>query len=252
MIPEIAITSTDYMQAKWNITTGCSLLSEACKVCLIGSYSEHYSKFDPLFKNKLAPTLHERNLELPGGWFEPRIIEVSPYSDLFNPAFPSSFIRKVFTVIEDTPRHIYTLTTKYVNRANNASNVLGWPSNLWCGTSVEMNQYMDRIDELALIPAPIRYVEFQPILENIEPFEFKAPIDFATAQKDITGHKPYDMQWIENIRSACSNKKIPLIFKTSNNEFPTLTETVGEILNFSINSEKTPSTWTIDWPNKNS
>ena len=237
-----------YMQAKWNITTGCTILSEACKICLIGPYSTHYATYDKLFKNKLAPTLHEQNLQLPGSWNQPRIIEVSPYSDLFNPAFPSDFIRKVFSVITDTPRHIYMLTTKYPHRANNASDILGWPTNLWCGTSIEMNKYMDRLEELALIPAPVKYVEFQPLLENITPFKLDTPIDFVTTQRDLTDNKPFDIQWIENIRTACNTKGIPLIFKTSNNEFPTLTDTAVDVLNFSIDSDKSPALWTIDWP----
>ena len=238
---------TKYLHAQWNVTTGCSVLSETCEICLIGPHTEHYSKYDPLFKNKLTPTLHEKNLQLPVDWQQPRIIEVSPYSDLFNPAFPSDFIKKVFAVIEDTPRHIYLLTTKYPGRAAKAANIIGWPNNLWTGTSIEMNKYMHRMDDLDCIPAMVKFLEFQPLLEKIEPFELINNVDWVAVKADITETKPFDVSWIQHIREACAENGAVLFAKDPNNNYPKLESVDTFWFTLSIDNDKTPITWTIDY-----
>lgn len=230
------MTTTHYFQTKWNVTTGCN-----CTSCFIHPYSEYYSKYDNIFKNKSTPTTHADLLKFPGEWRTPRLIEISPYSDLFNPAFNSDFIKQVFTVVKNTPHHIYLLTTKYPARASNAANVIGWPTNLWCGTTIEENKYIDRLDFLATVPALIKYVDFLDISENINIFNIICPIDF------VTYTQPTENSWTNSIKTECQKHNIPLIKKTLNNEFPTLKETELDMLYMSIDSTKAPSLWTIEW-----
>ena len=56
---------------------------------------------------------------------------------LFHARVSSSFIRDVFQVMEETPRHTYQLLTKRPRRAARMAGDLPWPSNVWLGVSVE-------------------------------------------------------------------------------------------------------------------
>jgi protein gp37 len=82
-------------------------------------------------------TLHEGDLGLPMRWREPRIVFVDSMSDLFHARVPVEFVRRVFSVIADTPQHTYQVLTKRSTRLKRIADRLEWPVNLWMGVSVE-------------------------------------------------------------------------------------------------------------------
>ena len=87
-------------------------------------------------------------------------------SDLFQDGVPEGFIRRVWNVMERTPRHIYQILTK---RPQNMLHVLsggGLPvlPNVWLGTSVESKRYVGRVALLRRVPAHIRFVSFEPLI----------------------------------------------------------------------------------------
>jgi len=52
----------------------------------------------------------------------------------------------------------------------------GWPlPNVWLGTSVEDASTTHRIADLALTPAAVRFVSYEPALEKIDPFDVDGP-----------------------------------------------------------------------------
>ena len=238
---------TEYTEAIWNIATGCTAISKACEICLIKPYILHYQTYDKQFDQGLQPTFHDKNLNLPHEWTTPRLINVAPYSDLFNLNFTSDQIASVFKVIDDTPKHIYLMSTKYPDRANRASNILGWPTNLWTGTSIEATEYLPRLKHLQLIPALIKFIEFQPLMEEIILTEDDkiGCADFITYSPDITNTIPYDPNWINNVKTKALETKIPIIEKTLANTYPTTNEVELFLQTLRINSERTPITWTI-------
>ena len=79
-------------------------------------------------------------------------------SDLFHARVSSSFIRDVFQVMEETPRHTYQLLTKRPRRAARMAADLPWPSNVWLGVSVETAEQLWRLDDLRrFLPPPASY-----------------------------------------------------------------------------------------------
>ncbi len=95
-----------------------------------------------------ALTTHEDALRIPYGWLSPRVIFVNSMSDLFHPEVPLEFIRDVFKVMEETPRHTYQVLTKRSKRLAQIAHELSWPFNVWMGVSVESDRYTFRIDHL--------------------------------------------------------------------------------------------------------
>ena len=233
-------TKQQYLQAKWNITTGCTKTNPNDHH--FGEfYSQHYSRYDALFKNNFLPTMHEQNLELPGSWKTPRVIEISPYSDLFDPSFTSNFIRKVFEVVENTKQHIYLLNTKHPERAKRASYILGWPSNLWLSTTIDKTEPLDHIQEIYETPALIRFCEFDPLCYDIPDLYNKYSLDFFVTTQ--TRNPDYS----EDFKKLCEQQSIPLIIKTENREYPTVKSLDMYMFELDIDSTKSPSLWTIYW-----
>ena len=66
-------------------------------------------------------------------------------SDLFHDAMPLAFVRKVWSVMEQTPWHTYQILTKRPERMAVMTATLPVLSNVWLGTSVENADYLDRI-----------------------------------------------------------------------------------------------------------
>ena len=62
-------------------------------------------------------TVHEDALQVPHSWTSPRVVFVNSMSDLFHEDVPIGFIRDVFDVITETPRHTYQVLTKRSKRS---------------------------------------------------------------------------------------------------------------------------------------
>ncbi len=133
----------------------------------------------------------EKALEIPLHWRNPRKIFVCSMSDLFNAPF--EFIAEVYKTIAFTEQHTYQILTKREKRMlefhkwlenkytydGGALMFAGensmkwqykpWPlPNLWLGVTAENQEQADkRIPILLQIPAVVRFVSAEPLLENI-------------------------------------------------------------------------------------
>ncbi len=79
-------------------------------------------------------TLHPDALQIPGRWRTPRVVFVNSMSDLFHPSVPDDFIRRVFDVMLQTPRHTYQILTKRSQRLATLASELPWPTNVLDGS----------------------------------------------------------------------------------------------------------------------
>ena len=79
-------------------------------------------------------------------------------SDLFHEEVPFNYIAKIFKVMNNSPRHVFQILTKRSERLVAVGSKLCWPSNVWIGVSVENQEYTQRIADLTVIPAAIRFL----------------------------------------------------------------------------------------------
>ncbi len=93
---------------------------------------------------------------------------VNSMSDLFHARVPLSFVRDIFSVIADTPRHTYQVLTKRSTRLRKIADRLDWPPNLWMGVSVENADTLFRVDDLRKVPAAARFVSCEPLLGPVD------------------------------------------------------------------------------------
>jgi len=87
----------------------------------------------------------------------------------------------------------------------NASAVLSWPlSNVWLGVSVEDRQRLERIDVLRTIPAAVRFVSFEPLLEDLREIDLSG-IHWAITGGESGPHaRAHDLAWSRSIGQQCT------------------------------------------------
>ena len=155
----------------------------------------------------------EKALHAPLMWRKPRRIFVNSMSDLFHESVPVAFIRKVWSVMEETPRHTYQILTKRPERMAEVASDLPLIPNVWLGTSVEDDRVLHRIDALRQAPAAIRFVSFEPLIGSV------AGASLTAIQWAIVGGesgpraRPMDPEWVNEIEAMCRKAGTAFFFK---------------------------------------
>lgn len=172
-------SAIEWTDVTWNPVTGCSRVSPGCDRCYMFSlYPRLKAMGVPGYET--APddvrTLEER-LQIPTKWKSPRRVFVNSMSDVFHPNVPFDFTLAIFQVMEQTASesgHVFQVLTKRPGRAvawwKQYGHYFpgGWPANIWMGTSVENQKYAPRLTVLARLPAPVKFVSAEPLLERLD------------------------------------------------------------------------------------
>jgi protein gp37 len=138
---------------------------------------------------------------------------VNSMSDLFHESVPVAFIRKVWSVMEETPRHTYQILTKRPERMAEVARDFPLIPNVWLGTSVEDDRVLHRIDALRQAPAAIRFVSFEPLIGSV------AGASLTAIQWAIVGGesgpraRPMDPEWVNEIEAMCRIAGTAFFFK---------------------------------------
>jgi len=215
-------STIEWTQATWNPTTGCDRTSPGCANCYALTLSKRLKAMgQPKYQNDGDPdssgpgfglTLHPDALQIPGRWRTPRVVFVNSMSDLFHPSVPDDFIRQVFDVMLQTPRHTYQILTKRSQRLATLASELPWPTNVWMGVSVEAQRYAFRLAHLRRVPAAVRFLSVEPLLGPVE--LDLAGIDWCIVGGESgKGHRPVEDHWIRFIRDKCVSAGVPFFFK---------------------------------------
>ena len=85
-------------------------------------------------------------------------------SDLFHPAVPMEYIKRVFAVMRQADWHHFQALTKRSARLLECDGELAWQPNIWMGVSVENQAHMQRIDDLRGTSAHLRFLSLEPLL----------------------------------------------------------------------------------------
>jgi protein gp37 len=216
-------SAIEWTEATWNPTTGCDKTSPGCDNCYALTLAKRLRAMgQPKYQNDGDPrtsgpgfalTIHTDALQVPDGWRTPRLIFVNSMSDLFHPEVPLPFIQNVFSVIEETPRHIYQVLTKRSKRLAAIAGELVWPGNLWMGVSVESERYAFRIDHLREVGAAIRFVSAEPLLGPLPSLDLSG-IDWLIAGGESGPNaRPIERSWVCDLRDQCSAAEVPFFFK---------------------------------------
>lgn len=225
-------TKISWTDATFNPWVGCSKVSAGCQNC----YAEHNTF--PRMRRALGQELWgpdaKRQITSDAYWKKPltwnrkaekegvrRRVFCGSLCDVFEDRDDLAKARScLFWLIAETPSLDWLLLTKrpqHVGRLFNLNNAL--PPNVWLGVTCENQQAADeRIPILLQIPAAVRFLSCEPLLEHIDLSRWINPVaqTFGTLHQPpnalhlvIVGGesgaqaRPCNVTWIRSIRDQC-------------------------------------------------
>ena len=207
-------STIEWTDETWNPVTGCTRVSPGCDHCYMFSM---YPRLRAMGVRgyELSPDevqLMPERLEAPMHWATPRRVFVNSMSDVFHPRVPYGFVSKIFDVmcVAAAQRgHIFQVLTKRPGRAVgwwslNQERYGGvWPAGIWIGTSVENQKYAPRITVLARVPAEVRFVSAEPLLEAVDlsPWLMRGDVHWVIAGGE-SGSRARNME-LDWVRQLC-------------------------------------------------
>ncbi len=223
----MAETSIEWTDATWNPVAGCTVLTAGCTNCYAMRMAARLEamgvkKYKGLTRKSGgravwtgAVRLDAESLEAPRAWSKPRRVFVNSMSDLFHTDVPEDFIRRVWQVMQDTPRHTYQILTKRPERmaevlSGHRFSVL---SNVWLGTSVEDDKVLGRLDALRVVPAAVRFVSLEPLIGSVAAADLTG-IHWAIVGGE-SGPRAREMkpEWVDEIEAMCRRSGTAFFFK---------------------------------------
>lgn len=201
----------------WNPWVGCVKVSAGCKACYMYRDQARYG-LDPRLIRKTARDTFRAPLRASGkNGMRPgdRVFGCS-WSDFFI-AEADEWRPEAWDVIRARPDLTFQLLTK---RPENILARLpadwgdGWP-NVWLGVSVENAHAKPRIDTLRAVPARLRFLSVEPLLDEVR----LSPEDLAGIGWVILGGesgptaRPCDLAWLAALVEDAAAANVPCFVK---------------------------------------
>ena len=213
-------STIEWTESTWNPSTGCTKISQGCKNCYAATLSKRLKAMGlKKYKNNFQFTQHKNEIELPLHWKKSRKIFVNSMSDMFHEQAAMEFIGKCFFTMIKADRHIYQVLTKRPEKMVEFSKLFykyfGFPipNHIWMGVSVENNDTVWRIKELKKAKCVIRFISFEPLLEEINKVNLSG-IDWVIIGGESGHHyRPVEKKWIQSLIKHCRKQHVKVFFK---------------------------------------
>jgi protein gp37 len=205
----------EWTEQTWNPTVGCTKISAGCKNCYAETMAKRLQAMGtPGYENGFKLQLLPARLSDPIARKKPTTYFVNSMSDLFHEKIPDDFIDQVFATIANTPHHTYQILTKRAARMARYFKQREVPRNAWLGVSVENKKHgVPRIDNLRKVPARIRFLSVEPLLEDV------GTLDLTDIHWVIVGGesgpkaRPMKQEWADAVRRQCEEQGAAFFFK---------------------------------------
>jgi protein gp37 len=90
---------------------------------------------------------------------------------------------------------------------------IDWPANVWMGVSVEDDTQRERVDQLRVVPAAVRFISAEPLLGPLADLNLDG-IDWLIAGGESgQGCRPMDPAWVRGLRDQCVAADTAFFFK---------------------------------------
>jgi protein gp37 len=210
----MATSKIEWTESTWNPVTGCTKISAGCANCYAERMAKRLQAMGQInYRDGFQVTCHEHVLEHPLMWKTPRTIFVNSMSDLFHEDIPDDFIVAVFDVMRRANWHRFQILTKRDERLKELGTRLNWPKNVWMGVTVENKIAKRRIDALRIIPAAMRFLSIEPLLESLGSLNLSGIHWVIVGGESGPGARLMQKQWVEEIHKQCDANNIAFFFK---------------------------------------
>lgn len=250
-----------------NPVVGCSHCSPGCEHC----YAEKFAA--RLAKNPSTCAKYDGIVTVDGRWTgntskpdlsvfdklpkSSRKVFVGSMTDIFHENTPYNRIDDLFIKIAQFPQHTFLFLTKRPHimasyfssddseywltwgKTVEEQQHLAWPQkNVWLGVTVcNQEEANEKLPILMKIPAAMRFVSVEPMLEAIDLSDFLAGHCDCDACVHGYGHSPFldwvicgaetgpsarpiDLQWARDLRDQCQRANTPFFFKKAGDRKP--------------------------------
>jgi protein gp37 len=178
-------------------------------------------------------TVHPDALDIPLRRYKPTTWFVNSMSDLGHARVPAEFTARVWSVMARTPQHTYQILSKrpdriaaWLNRCQRRRLHTGYPGtptgdgetcydhhgeiivgfgeewplpNVWIGTSIELDEYARRADELRKTPAAVRFLSLEPLLGPLPSLDLAGIGWVIIGGESGPGSRPMHTDWVRDL-----------------------------------------------------
>lgn len=196
----------------WNPWMGCTKVTAGCDHCYMFREQKQYGN------NPEEVRRSKTKFRDPLSWKEPARVFTCSWSDWFHPA-ADAWRDDAWAIVRQTPHLTYQILTKRANRIAHCLpedwGAYGYP-NVWLGVSVEAQSTAFRIDQLAMTPAAVRFVSYEPALGPLTLAQRDLLVDWMIVGGE-SGSKeearPFDLTWAWDAIAECAFANIPVFVK---------------------------------------
>lgn len=215
-------TNIQWTDETVNFWMGCKKVSAGCKLCYMYRDMDRYGKNGSV----VVPVQEKTNLN--------KLRKLAPGSKIFTCSWSDFFIEeadpwraRAWDIIRAHPQFIWQILTKRPERIKQCLPDDwgdGYP-NVWLGVSVENQEAADeRIPILIDIPAVVRFLSCEPLLEFVDLFNYGQNKWYKSIHWVIVGgesgndvgkytYRPCDLNWIKDIVFNCERYNVPVFVK---------------------------------------
>ncbi len=205
----------EWTERTWNPVTGCTKISPGCKHCYAETMANRLKAMGtPGYENGFRLNVIPKRLDEPLQRKIPTTYFVNSMSDLFHEDVPFEFIDRVFETIQAAHWHTFQILTKRADRMARYFENRVPPKNAWLGVSVEDRKSgLPRIDMLRLVPAHIRFLSVEPLLEDLGYMNLTDIHWVIVGGESGPKARPMQPAWVDSIREQCEDSGVAFFFK---------------------------------------
>lgn len=216
----------EWTRHTFNPWVGCTRLSPACDNCYAEGWAKRTGQ-SHLWEGDRRRT-SASNWQQPHKWnraaaasSERDRVFCASLADVFDNQVPTRWRDDLWHVIDQTPNLDWMLLTK---RPQNIAKMLPTPEigapewasgwrNVWLGTTVEDRERLRNIDHLRAVPAAVRFLSIEPLLENLGEIDLSGIHLVIVGGESGPGARPMSPNWVRSIREQCAAQEVPFFFK---------------------------------------
>lgn len=208
-------TAISWTNHTWNPWVGCWKISQGCRNCYMYREQKRYGN-DPKIIRRSSPATFYAPLK----WKDGAKVFTCSWSDFFIEE-ADNWRNDAYNVMWHTQELTYQVLTKRPERLreclpvdwDDSENIHGW-QHVWLGTSVELQDYVYRLDYLLRADAKVLFLSAEPLLGPLDLREYLDRLSWVIVGGESgAGNRPMDLSWARSIRDQCQEAGIPFFFK---------------------------------------